>query len=1466
MIQRFRYIGLLILLLLAGRMAAQVPVLDSVCPGALRHYRVNGQAASTYSWILAEPSGVSTVQPSTADTVEILWNYAPGTYILKVVQHPLYGCDADTVYGQIHLFDQPFVDAGPDGQICIDGTYHNVFASADYTGSVLWTTAGDGTFDDPMLLDATYTPGTNDITNGSVILTLTGYGLGDPSTCDPSVSSMTLYITTQVIPTFEPIGTLCQYSEPPELDTISANDISGTWTPPVISTNVPGTFFFHFTPDEGECAVPLDLRVVVDSVPNVYAGADQTIAIYSSTSINDATASGTGPLTYSWTPAVLLLDPTVLHPTTVSLSATTAFILTATDSIGCSNTDTVIIFIQGGPLEVNPVALPDMICYGQTVQLFANASGGTGNYTYTWTSSPAGFSSNLANPVASPSVTTIYTVVVNDGFATVTGTVTVVVNPLPQAYAGADQVISTGTSTVIADATASGTEPLSYFWTPPGMLVDPTVLNPQTVNLFATTIFTLTVTDANGCQRSDAMTIYISNGPLVVSPTAEPDAICFGGVVQLHANATGGTGTYTYSWTSNPPGFTSTESDPIASPAVTTVYTVVVNDGLQSVSGSVTVVVNPLPLVYAGDDQTILSGTSTSIGDATASGAEPLIYEWTPAALLVDPNVLNPTTVNLFATTLFTLTVTDANGCTDHDHVTIFVEGGALAVKPEAIPESICLGGTAQLFANASGGTGTYIYSWTSNPPGFLSTLANPVVSPSVTTIYTVQVSDGSTIVSGSVTLTVNPLPDVFAGIDQTIPTGSSTSITDATASGSGPLTYHWEPAGMLTDPNVLNPVTVNLNISTTFTLTVTDINGCASSDEMIVTVQGGLLAVNPIAVPDQVCIGQSSQLFANPSGGSGTYTFSWSSVPAGFSSTVENPMVNPSVTTTYTVVVNDGTSTASGDVTVTVNPLPVVLCPDNFNICKSADPIALSGGAPEGGVYSGPAVFLLGSTYYFDPAIGQGQYLITYTYNDINSCSNSCTFTITVTKHPDVIQTFVGNETNSQQDGSIGILATGGTPDIFYSIDNGSTWQSNNGLFQNLSAGIYQCIVKDNYDCDTSFILVVVNDQIKDLEAVTGPDDHCLGNAAVIWINVDKFIGVATFQLKLSYNKDNLTCEGYQHLQSVLANNFSGWIDQLNGVITLNWSSSQPVTLLGVTTVCELVFNTKQAGQGQLDWYTGVTESYFWDINGNPIDATFASGDIMIYQPPVILNPPVKNACVGESVTLKAAASVTYAPVTYSWTYPDGSHHSEDPSFPSVSMANAGDYILLATDAMGCTDQQVIRLNVSELPQALFHGTDTLTVPRRYILDAGSGMASYLWNTDATSESITIFEEGWYWVRMISNANCIGIDSVYILLSGEIPEVCLYVPNAFTPDQDGLNDTFKVVAVCPIEDFHMMIFNRWGEELYETDDISQGWDGTKYGKDIPGDVYVYKITYRSISTYPSNEPQLVTGTVLKLE
>ena len=192
----------------------------------------------------------------------------------------------------------------------------------------------------------------------------------------------------------------------------------------------------------------------------------------------------------------------------------------------------------------------------------------------------------------------------------------------------------------------------------------------------------------------------------------------------------------------------------------------------------------------------------------------------------------------------------------------------------------------------------------------------------------------------------------------------------------------------------------------------------------------------------------------------------------------------------------------------------------------------------------------------------------------------------------------------------------------------------------------LYYVVIKDENGCDTTFTVEIQNIILTYLHAVTGEGGHCLGNTAMVPVNVDNFNSVADFHLKLSYNADNLQCEGFTNVHPQLLDSLTGWVDQAAGDIHLAWNSPTPVTFTGTEKVADLVFTTKNPGQGELSWYTGTTESYFTNAGGNPIPAEFQTGEVKIYEPPEIILDQSKTVCTGQIVSIMSIAIGNQPPI----------------------------------------------------------------------------------------------------------------------------------------------------------------------------------------------------------------------------
>ncbi len=350
------------------------------------------------------------------------------------------------------------------------------------------------------------------------------------------------------------------------------------------------------------CAQTASKVVRVFEFPVVDAGIDQAIPNGWTTQLTGSVTGGSGNVSYQWTPAEFLIDATILNPVTLSLTSTVVFTLTATDETsGCVSTDDVIVSVTGGALYVQATATPNVICAGENADLFAYTTGGGGDYTYTWTSNPVGFTSNIPDPVVSPNVTSTYYVSVNDGQVTVNSQATVTVKPFPVVSAGEDKTINVGTSTFLSGYCTGGSGSYTLEWNPVDSLANPAdynIPNPETKLLGAHTTFTLLSHDNNGCvSLPDEVTVYTVGDHLGVIASVDDNEICLNDATRLLALPYGGSTEYTITWTADNSSWTYEGLETIISPLTTTEYTVSVNDGFKVVSDKITVIVNDLPVV-----------------------------------------------------------------------------------------------------------------------------------------------------------------------------------------------------------------------------------------------------------------------------------------------------------------------------------------------------------------------------------------------------------------------------------------------------------------------------------------------------------------------------------------------------------------------------------------------------------------------------------------------------------------------------------------------------------------------------------------------------------------------------------------------------------------------------------------------------------------------------------------------------
>lgn len=430
----------------------------------------------------------------------------------------------------------------------------------------------------------------------------------------------------------------------------------------------------------------------------------------------------------------------------------------------------------------------------------------------------------------------------------------------PTVAAGNDAAVCTGVPVTIGNASpgSGGQGPYSYAWNPPSGLSNATQPDPV-ATVGSTTTYTLTITDANGCQDTDAVTVVVNPSPTVA---LGPDVTQCGGTVVLDAGNPGAS----YLWSTG----AGTQTLPVTT---TGTYAVTVMNSFGCNGGdNINVTINPLPVFSLGADTSQCGGTVVLNGPSGYTG-----YAWSTGSTTQTDSVT--------ATTNVGLTVTDANGCSATDSQMVTINS---APTVNIGPDVTQCGGSVALDAGNPGS----IYFWSNGPTGQMNNVTSSA------TYYVDVFSPQGCHGADTAVIVINPLPVVDLGPDTAVCTSSF--VLDAGNPGN---TYSW---------NVGPPMQTNtVSSSGQYSVVVTTAQGCSDADTVIVTLNSSP-NVDVTANNTTICSGNSAILTAT--GGS---TYLWSTGGSGSSITV-----NPTLTTTYYVIGTDANGCQGSDV-VTINVIP---------------------------------------------------------------------------------------------------------------------------------------------------------------------------------------------------------------------------------------------------------------------------------------------------------------------------------------------------------------------------------------------------------------------------------------------------------------------------------------------------------------------------------------------------------------
>lgn len=976
----------------------------------------------------------------------------------------------------------------------------------------------------------------------------------------------------------------------------------------------------------------------------------------------------------------------------------------------------------------------------------------------------------------------------------------------------------------------------TFSWSPPDGLDSTTIPDP-TATPSQTTTYTVTVTDTvNGCSGTAQVTVTVPE----VTPTFDPiPAFCSG--TTPPTLPTTSTNNITGTW--SPATISNTASGS---------YTFTPTGGQCAISVPISVTVNPNPTVSVTNAAYCANASST----LTASGAN--TYAWSPSAGLSATTGATVTTTATASTT-YTVTGTDANGCTNTATATVTVNPNPTYTSTTTNPT--CGNSDGEIVLTANGGTAPYDYSVNT------TTQTNGTFPNLPDGSYNITISDDNGCsTTGSISLTNSSADDPSFTVTNFCQGATNSASAIATPGG----TFSFNPAA--TDGATINATTGEITNGvggTTYTVQYSISGACPTTSTKPVTVHP--LPTYTENNTDPSCGNSDGQIIVIATGGLPPYSYTLDET------TQDNGTFSDLSQGTYLVDIVDGYNC-----TANANPTLTDSAP--------ADPAFTVTDFCEGTTNTASNIATPGGTFNFNPAVTDGATInattgeitngvggTTYTveYHIPGSCPNSSTQPVTVLANPTFTLT-PSNPSCGNSDGSITLSGLNPTTGYTFAYTKngavvGPTNVTSNAageiVLSNLGIGNYSnfSVTISAGGCSTIDATLI---QLIEPGAptISAPNDIiiCIGdsitltannpdNVNVYWNNgvtdgvtfapsgSGIFIVTATLNGCTTSDQVQVTVNPLPTINAgqdvtICANSSTTLV--ASGGATYNWDNglgtgaSQTVSPTATTTY--EVTGTNSNGCVNTDQVT---------VNVAPIPSLNIDGINLKGCAPVI--PTLTNTLAGNSDNCK-------------WILEDGRViNGCGPISPIFNSEGCYDVTLVVTSANGCTNSQTIQdyICVYPQPEASFY-------PKPAILEAypweaemvnnSSNATNYTWTFG--DETPTSNEEnpshvypgeisGGYTIMLVASndAGCVDTTYGYVRVREEL---IFYVPNTFTPDGDQFNNTFFPVFTSgyDIYNYELLIFNRWGELIFESHNTEIGWDGTYKGALVQDGTYTWKI------------------------
>ncbi|MGO4904395.1 PKD-like domain-containing protein [Flavobacterium sp. W20_MBD1_R3] len=1006
---------------------------------------------------------------------------------------------------------------------------------------------------------------------------------------------------------------------------------------------------------------------------------------------------------------------------------------------------------------------------------------------------------------------------------------------------------ATGSATVTANG---GNGTLSYSWnTIPSQTT-------ETVSGLATGTYIVTITDTNSCSIQKQVTITEPSA-IVTSVISQTNVLCFGdNTGSATVTASGGSGTVNYSWDTIPVQTTATVTGLAAA-----VYNVTVTDenGCQKVQaviitqpsgGLSSVISNSIDVsCFGGND-----GTATA---TVSAGTAPYSYSWNTV-----PVQTLATATGLVAGN-YDVLITDVNGCSTTTTVSINEPIGMTATITAQINVFCSGNSTGSATVTATGGTMPYSYSWNTLPVQTLEMAENlPKGS------YTVIITDAKGCTAKTQVTITEPNGIVIEIASQTNVDcfGNNTgAVTVSASGGAGTLRYAWD-----TNP-IQTTASLTGLIAGTYNLTITDANNCTKIQQVTIT-EPDQIIIATVLEKDITCFNDADgAIDITITGGTINYTFAWTKDGIPFATTEDLINLSPGE---YVVTVSDANNCGpkTSSFTITQPPILAVNLINQTNILCFGDAtgvinVDVTGGTPASSGY----VFDWSGPNGFSSSIQNPIGLFVGIYNLVVSDNSGCFKTLTVTlTQPTAISITAATTPITcygANNAAISLTIAGGVAPYTFEWSN-----LGGGAFQeNLSAGDYLVTVTDANNCKKTLNvnipeapLFTVNPVLKNISCFGAKDGsirlNFLGGIAPVKLVWDddavsgttrNNLGPGSYTVTIvdgkpcTIKRTFIILEPQMLVLSANITNAFNCDDANSGAINL--------VVAGGTAPFKFAWSNGTITEDLLNVPAGNYLVTVTDSNGCSKQGQYSVNRPPPLQPGVVTKTEVDCETKNVQQTFVAQVSGGVPPYILAWSSGTVSGVNNE----MMKTNQNGTALLYVTDALGCKVNYAFDVNVPVLGTPSFdsnsyaysvYGLYSINDPIQFTNTATGDFVSVVWDFgDGTLSSelnpihVYINPKEYVVTQTVTYPfGCVYVQKItFIVEKGYL----LIVPNAFTPNNDTVNDRFRPVTKA-LKNIHLDVYDTWGSLIYsETGDILRGWDAKIKGLSAENGNYYCKVS-----------------------